>query len=471
MSPPAAARFAPIVGLALATLALVVAAAPRAARADAPETVPVTRVDGVPHLGAAELAQLLSAAKFWRPEVRKLVLKSGSHQIVLTVDNPFVVTDDRTVRLTTPVLSMRGEILVPVELLESLPRDSTLSRLFYDARRGRVVVVPAGGTVGTPRVAAGEGGTRITFPVEGVADASIANRSRQHFRVRLDGYFMGQLPDTLPGDGLVRGLRSIPAVAGSAFEMEVSSQAEAYRVVREPRAGRIVIELSKQPGPGLDAFAPEGLRGARTLRVVALDPGHGGSDAGVTVGDVVEKDLTLALARQLKIEIERRLPVRVVLTRDRDVDLSVAQRAQTANRARADLVLSLHFDGFPDPKARGATAYCPPATFGAAGAEAHAGSARPILVMPWSDVATRYAVDARALAEAVLGVMELKGLGPSRLRELLALNLLGVNAPGIVLECATLTAPRDRARVTGSRGLAELAAAIADGIVAYQRND
>ncbi|TMQ52731.1 MAG: hypothetical protein E6K72_08920 [Candidatus Eisenbacteria bacterium] len=82
--------------------------------------------------------------------------------------------------------------------------------------------------------------------------------------------------------------------------MEVSSQAEAYRVVREPRAGRIVIELSKQPGPGLDAFAPEGLRGARTLRVVALDPGHGGSDAGVTVGDVVEKDLTLALARQLK---------------------------------------------------------------------------------------------------------------------------------------------------------------------------
>ena len=67
--------------------------------------------------------------------------------------------------------------------------------------------------------------------------------------------------------------------------------------------------------------------------------------------------------------------------------------------------------------------------------------------------------------------MELKGLGPSRLRELLALNLLGVNAPGIVLECATLTAPRDRARVTGSRGLAELAVAIADGIVAYQRND
>src|SRR5207249_11461469 len=120
-----------------------------------------------------------------------------------------------------------------------------------------------------------------------------------------------------------------------------------------------------------------------------------------------------ARPRQLMIEIERRLPVRVVLTRDRDVDLSVAQRAQAANRARADLVLSLHFDGFPDPKARGATAYCPPATFGAAGAEAHAGSARPIRVMPWSDVVTRYAVVARAVAVAVLGVVEDMGLRPA----------------------------------------------------------
>jgi N-acetylmuramoyl-L-alanine amidase len=92
-------------------------------------------------------------------------------------------------------------------------------------------------------------------------------------------------------------------------------------------------------------------------------------------------------------------------------------------------------------------------------------------VLPWSDVATRHAVQARALADDVLGVMELKGLGPTRLRELLAFNLLGMNAPGIVLECATLTAPGDRARVMDPRGLSDLAEGIAEGIVAYQRNE
>jgi len=452
----------------LAVLALA-ALAPRA-EADAVETVPVTRIEGVPHLSANELARLLDAAKFWRADVRKLVLRAGSHQLVLTVDNPFVVADDRTLRLDTPVRSVRGEILVPVDLLESLPRDSALARLVYDPKRGRVVVLPAGGTVGTPRVTVSESGTRITFPADGVAGATIANRSRKHFRVRLDGFFTGEIPEDLPPEGAIRGLRSIPSATGSAFELEIGPEVESFRVVREAREKTVVIELSTRSGWGFEPFAPEGPAGRRGLRVVAIDPGHGGDDPGVTVEGAIEKDLTLALARQLKGEIERRLPVRVVLTRDRDVALSVAQRVEKANRARADLVISLHFDGFPGPEARGATVYCPPATFGAKGGEPRPG-ARPIAVLPWSEVATRHAVQARALGDAVVGMMELRGLGPTRMRELLAINLFGVNAPGIVLECATLTSPDDRTRLARPRGIAELAAGIAEGIVAYQRND
>jgi N-acetylmuramoyl-L-alanine amidase len=452
-------------------LVLLLALVPSSARADAPETVPVTRIDGVPHISANEIARVLDAAKFWRSDVRKLVLRAGNHQVVLTVDNPFVLSDDRTVRLATPVLSMRGEILVPVGLLESLPRDSSLARLLYDPRKNRVVVLPPGGTVGTPRLTVSAEGTRITFPTDGIADATIANRSHKHFRVRLEGFFTGTIPDELPADGVIRKLRAIPSTSGSAFEIELTPAAQGFRVVREPRAGRVSVEFAPAPGPGLEAFAPEGPEGTRGLRVVALDPGHGGDDAGVTVGDEVEKDLTLALARQLKWEIERRLPVRVVLTRERDVPLTVEQRAQAANRARADLVVSLHFDGFPDPEARGATAYCPPAIFAAKGVEAAPGRAREIPVLPWSDVATRHAAQARALADAVLGAMELHGLGPTRLRELLAYSLQGVNAPGIVLECATLTSPRDRARLGRPHALADLATGIAEGIVAYQKND
>ena len=47
--------------------------------------------------------------------------------------------------------------------------------------------------------------------------------------------------------------------------------------------------------------------------------------------------------------------------------------------------------------------------------------------------------------------------------------LLGVNAPGLLLECATLTSDRDRARVTGRQGIENLAHAITAGLDAYRR--
>jgi N-acetylmuramoyl-L-alanine amidase len=189
----------------------------------------------------------------------------------------------------------------------------------------------------------------------------------------------------------------------------------------------------------------------------------------VVVDDVVEKHLALALARALRPELERRLHVRVLLTRDADVEMSTDGRAEAANRARADLVLSLHFDGVPGTLARGLTAYCPPATFGATVAAFAPGVPSPVEILPWRDVATRHAVRAREIAEAVMATVELRGAGPARMRETLAYPLLGVNAPGLMLECATLTSPDDLRRVRSPQGLAELAAAIAEGIESWQR--
>ena len=138
--------------------------------------------------------------------------------------------------------------------------------------------------------------------------------------------------------------------------------------------------------------------------------------------------------------------------------------------ARADVVISLHFDGVSAPAARGATAYFAPATFAGADEPASQGGSA-IVVLPWRDVATRHAVRSRELAEAVRSALELRGLGPARLREVLPMPLLGVNAPGLLLECATLTSDADRARITGPQGLENIAQAIAAGLDAYGREE
>jgi N-acetylmuramoyl-L-alanine amidase len=91
-------------------------------------------------------------------------------------------------------------------------------------------------------------------------------------------------------------------------------------------------------------------------------------------------------------------------------------------------------------------------------------------LLPWRNVAVRHAVQSRTLAEAILSALELRGEGPTRLRDRLPCALLGVNAPGLLLECAVLTSPADRERVQQQAGLQDLAATIADGVLAWQRN-
>jgi len=437
-------------------------------RGEGPEAVPVRQLDGQPYLGVNDLARLLDATKFWRSDARRLVLRTGSHTLTLVADNPFVVVDDATVWLPAPVRSMLGELQVPVAIVDTLPSDSLVPRLFFDPRRSRVIVLPPSGGVGSPRLSGSDGTTRLVFPADHADEAVVVARSREHFRLRFGGVFTGALPDSLP-PGLVRAIRPIAAAGGSAFELAIAPEAAGFRLLQDVDNRRVTLEFSRASESPLEEFAPEGAPGPRSLRVIVLDPGHGGGDFGVSAGGAVEKNLALSLARMLKTELERRFRTRVVLTRSDDRGVTEVERAEIANRARADLVLSLHLDGFSDPRARGATVYCPPATFAESG-EGSLASASTLTLLPWREVATRHAVESRALAEALLSSLELRGQGPTRLRERLAYGLLGVNAPGLLLECATLTSPQDRERVTQEQGLHELAVTLADGIEAYQRN-
>ena len=459
---------------ALASLALLAALGVppmRAAeRASGPDSAPVRHLDAQTVIGANDLARLMDATRFWREDVRKLELRARSHRVLLTADNPWVIVDQRTIHLPSPVRSVQGELQVPIALLDSLPADSALSRLVFDARAAVVLVVPPGGVVATPRVTVQEGVTRLVIPVDEPAGSAVVSRARAHFRLRFGGYFTGVINDSLKR-GLVQGVRSLPSLTGTAIELTLSGDAQGYRLEPDPVAHRVTLLISRTGGAAWESFAPEGPAGPRRVQVVVLDAGHGGADAGVVAGGLAEKRLTLALARRLKSEIEKRLHAQVLLTRDDDRAMSFDERAMMANRAHADVVLSLHFDALPGSRLSGASAFCAPADARATtGALGGVGSGA-VTLRPWRDVAARHAVASRSLAEAVLTAFELHGLGPTRLREHLGMPGIGVDAPSLMLECATLSSERDRARLGGATAIADLAQAITDGLEAYERNE
>ena len=97
--------------------------------------------------------------------------------------------------------------------------------------------------------------------------------------------------------------------------------------------------------------------GMRQL-VVAIDPGHGGQDPGA-VGPTGkrEKDITLAVARELARQVNATPGLKAFLTRDTDVFIPLPMRAQKARAAKADMFISIHADAAENRAATGSSVY------------------------------------------------------------------------------------------------------------------
>lgn len=128
----------------------------------------------------------------------------------------------------------------------------------------------------------------------------------------------------------------------------------------------VVAVPAAEPDPVVTAPAtvkvPEGPKALRTLGtrplIVAIDAGHGGQDPGaIGPSGKREKDVTLAIARELARQVNATPGLKAVLTRDSDMFLPLTRRTQLARQAKADIFISIHADAAENRNARGSSVY------------------------------------------------------------------------------------------------------------------
>jgi N-acetylmuramoyl-L-alanine amidase len=227
------------------------------------------------------------------------------------------------------------------------------------------------------------------------------------------------------------------------------------------------------PGP-IVATAPPMTR----RRVVVVDAGHGGADAGAHGGHAREKDVTLAAARALKARLERGGLYSVVLTRDADAFVPLERRVEIARRAQADLFISLHADAGADADIRGASAY----TLSEKGADrakmmATGDSIAPavgpggdkavsqiVLDLTQRSTKTRSAAFAEVLLEKVGRTTPL--LNRSH-RDGGFVVLLAPEVPAVLLEMGFMTSPADERLLTRAGDRQRMIEAVGDAIDAF----
>jgi N-acetylmuramoyl-L-alanine amidase len=123
------------------------------------------------------------------------------------------------------------------------------------------------------------------------------------------------------------------------------------------------MQIAQSPGTGKadkqspDTNLPPPGMHARTL-IIAIDAGHGGEDSGARGRHgSLEKNVTLAIARKVKVLIDSQPNMRCVMIRDGDYFIPLMGRVAKARKANADLFVSIHADAFINSKARGSSVF------------------------------------------------------------------------------------------------------------------
>ena len=200
----------------------------------------------------------------------------------------------------------------------------------------------------------------------------------------------------------------------------------------------------------------------KTPRLVVLDPGHGGKDAGaVSPRKVYEKLAVLSISKRVKAHLEaKKIPVR--LTRSTDTFVPLQQRSEIAAKAGADLFVSIHADGAGDSSANGVETFI----MTAAGCDSsnHYGQGGDKSPGRGNQYDAANAVLGFSIQSNLVKTSKRSDRGLRRARFSV---LKHAPCPGALVECGFLTNPEEEALMIDANYREAVARGISNGILGY----
>jgi N-acetylmuramoyl-L-alanine amidase len=200
----------------------------------------------------------------------------------------------------------------------------------------------------------------------------------------------------------------------------------------------------------------------KPFAVVVLDPGHGGQDSGAMCGGVMEKDLTLDVARRVDRLLDAQ-GIATLMTRLGDTYVSLTDRAAFGNRVRDSIFVSIHFNEDNKPVASGVETYYAAHQIALASALS---SWLPFLARPPSDSPKPESQSlAGFIQEALVARTRSVDRGTQTKQFFVIAN---VTSPAVLIEGGFLTNKEDVSKLASEDYRDQLAAAVTDGILRYR---
>lgn len=202
---------------------------------------------------------------------------------------------------------------------------------------------------------------RLVFDLSGsVSDRTFSLSNPDRLVVDLKGVSQAMPATDIPRGSLVQDLRVGPRPDGVRLVVDLKQAVRSHVFLLNPYPPygyRLVIDFrapeAKTPAPAIP--------GAHRGLIIAIDPGHGGDDPGATgVHHIAEKNVVLAIARDLDRMLNATPGMHAFLTRTGDYYVPLRRRFEIATERGADAFVSIHADSLPGRngrRARGSSIY------------------------------------------------------------------------------------------------------------------
>jgi N-acetylmuramoyl-L-alanine amidase len=292
------------------------------------------------------------------PDANGFKVTAGGVTAAFGADSRYGVVRDDLIEMPVPPIAIEGKPYVPWQFFQGFLAKATAQDVSWDAATHALIVRPlTRDAVGVQvSVANVQGISKIVLTLSAPSEYSIVKEPQAYlvrFRAAVRAPFGEQAYEdphiarvAFTGSDL-RIFLTAPEVVGDAYQLE--------------NPPRIVLDFRKgaAPAPGTPTAQPAARpQDAPGIRTIVIDPGHGGREVGaVGPGGLMEKDITLAIARKLQTSLAGKLNARVVLTREDDSVVSLDQRTALANQYKADLFISVHLNAAVVKDAKGSETY------------------------------------------------------------------------------------------------------------------
>lgn len=447
-----------------------------------------------------KIADIFKFKTTWDSANKKYSIKINGKVITLSSDSNRVIIQGKKENLSIPAKNINGNVIVPADFVIKILAKATDSKITLIEKSPAAITSKSAKKITDLRCRSYPKYTRVVIELSQEIDYRIMRNKLDEITVIFSGI-------TIPAninipkidDSLIKSVSLKKDKKDIKVHVNLQSPNSDMKTLNLKDPPRIVLDLFKAPTKDetvkviekqpyltqkVDYPKKDAITGSN-LKLVVIDPGHGGHDPGARgPSGLEEKDVVLDVAKRLGKLFGIYTNVRVIYTREDDNFIPLKERAAIANRIKADLFVSIHANAAYRPDAYGAETFFLNSEASDNEARAIAAFENGVITLEqgnkeqedvlkttlWDLAQSEFLEESQALAEIIQDELEVKlRINNRGIKQAPFYVLGGATMPAILVEIGFISNPLEEKRLRDEYYRESIAEALYFGLMNYKK--